>query len=69
MVRLEEAGIPTVLVTTTEFKHLTMQVLKALGLPQARVVTVQHPLGGIAPDAARARSGLIVEETLRLWTS
>jgi hypothetical protein len=69
LVRLEVAGIPTVLVTTTEFNRLTVQVLAALGLPRARIATVEHPLGGIAPDGARARGGLIVEEVQRLWTS
>ncbi|HET6873928.1 MAG TPA: hypothetical protein VFH70_04075 [Acidimicrobiales bacterium] len=41
----------------------------AFGLPDARMVVVDHPLGGVEEDIIVARGLSIVEEILRLWTS
>jgi len=68
-VQLEDAGIPTVVVTTTGFHNLTVQVAHALGLPEARIVVVEHPIGGIETPAVLDRAASITEEVLRLWTS
>ena len=35
-------------VTTTKFRALTNQVASSLGMPQLRIVEVEHPLGGTA---------------------
>jgi len=35
-----------VVFTTTKFELLTTKVAANFGLPQTRVVTVEHPLGG-----------------------
>jgi hypothetical protein len=48
---------------------LTQQCAAAFGLPEARVVAVDHPLGGIQEDAVLARAETIVEDVLRLWTA
>ena len=62
--------MPTVLVTTTGgFHNLTLQCAAAIGLPEARVVVIEHPLGGIEDEAVLTRADGIVEEVLRLWTS
>ena len=66
---LEEAGIPTVVVTTTAFHNLTVQVANALGFPDARIAIVDHPIGGIEEPAVLVRAASIVEEVLRLWTT
>jgi hypothetical protein len=68
-VQLEDAGIPTVVVTTTGFHNLTVQVAHALGLPEARIVVIEHPLGGIEQPAVLSRASTITEEVLRLWTT
>jgi hypothetical protein len=57
-----------VVVTTTGFHNLTVQVAKALGLPEARMVVIDHPLGGIETDAVLARAATIVESVLVQWT-
>ena len=67
--QLEDAGIPTVVVTTTGFHNLTMQVAAALGVPDLRVVVVEHPIGGIEAPAVLDRAASITEEVLRLWTT
>ena len=56
---------------TTEggFHHLSRHVAADIGLPQARMVVVEHPLGGIEEPAVLARAQCIVEDVLRLWTS
>jgi hypothetical protein len=35
-----------VVFTTTKFELLTTKVAANFGLPQTRIVTVEHPLGG-----------------------
>jgi hypothetical protein len=39
-------GVPTVVFTTTKFELLTNKVAANFGLADARVVVVDHPLGG-----------------------
>jgi hypothetical protein len=55
--------------TQGAFHHLSLQVATAIGLPEARMVVVQHPLGGIEEPAVLARAQCVVEDVLRLWTS
>ena len=66
--QLEDAGIPTVVVTTTGFRNLTEQVALALGVPDARMVVIDHPLGGIEEPAVLVRAQSVIEDVLRLWT-
>jgi hypothetical protein len=56
-------------VTTTGFHNLTVQVANALGVPDARMVVIEHPLGGIDEPAVLARAATIVEQVLERWTT
>ena len=56
------------MVTTSKFRALTDQVAAMMGLPDARIVEVAHPLGGTDEETVRARADAVVEETLRLLT-
>jgi hypothetical protein len=67
-VRLEAAGVATVLVATTSFAALARQVADAYGLPDARIAVVEHPLGGIADVDVVARAERVVDEVLALVT-
>jgi hypothetical protein len=58
-----------VVTTRGGFHNLTLHCAAAFGLPDARVVIVDHPLGGIHEDAVLARADTIVEDVLRLWTA
>jgi hypothetical protein len=58
-----------VVLTTTAFLHLTQQMAQAFHLPDARIVVVQHPIGGVDKPAIIERARLIVEEVLALWTT
>ena len=66
--QLEAAGRPTVVVTTTAFEALTRAVAERAELPDARIVVVEHPLGGISEDAVRARAEQAIDQVLVLVT-
>ena len=55
-------------VTTPNFLNLTQQCARAFGLPDARIVIVDHPIGGIETPAVMERARSIVEDVLHLWT-
>lgn len=56
------------MVTTSKFRGLTDQVAATMGLPDARIVEVAHPLGGTDEETVRGWADAVVEETLRLLT-
>ena len=62
------AGTPTVLVATAGFESLAAGVAETLGLPDLRIVEVEHPLGGIDANAVLDRADAAVEPALRLLT-
>ena len=53
---------------TTSFKLLASEVAETLGLPDLRIVAVEHPLGGADEAAVIERADTAVEPTLRLLT-
>lgn len=57
------------IVTTTQFRALTDQVAVSLGLPDARVLEVPHPLGGTAEATVLTWADAAVEATLQLLTA
>lgn len=56
------------LVATTAFKALASEVAATLGVPDVRIVAVEHPLGGVDTTAVTARADAAVEPALRLLT-
>ena len=66
--RLETAGLPTVLVATGELRPLTARTAVDLGLPNLRVVYVQHPIGGVDQATIEGRADGAVDEVLALLT-
>jgi hypothetical protein len=67
-VELEEAGIPTVLLATKPFEPMARGAAAARDLPDARIVAVPHPLGGIGEDTVRARAAGVVDAVRELVT-
>jgi len=67
-VQLEEAGIPTVLLATKPFEPMARGAAGAHDLADARIVVIQHPLGGIDEDAVRARAESAVDTVRALVT-
>ena len=66
--QLETLGIPTVVVTTREFRSLTVQVAAALGHPDLRILEVGHPLGGTKEETILEWADDAVEATIQLLT-
>ena len=56
------------LVATTAFVALASEVAVTLGMPDVRIVTVEHPLGGASEAAVIDRADAAVEQALRLLT-
>ena len=56
------------LIATDEFAALARDAGRAQGLPDARIATVTHPIGGIPADALRGRAESAVDTVLELLT-
>ncbi len=56
------------LVATTAFDALASEVAVTLGMPDVRIVAVEHPLGGAGKAAVIDRADAAVEQALRLLT-
>ena len=54
MVRLEEAGIPTAAVATEPFIDEALEQARLLGMPDYRMVFVQHPVQLLSPAQLQA---------------
>ena len=54
------------LVATTAFDALASEVAVTLGVPDVRIVAVDHPLGGAEETTVIDRADAAVEQTLRL---
>ena len=50
MVSLEEESCPAILLVTTPFESLARSQIRRLGLSEARIVVIEHPLYGIGPE-------------------
>ncbi len=56
------------LVATTAFRALAADVAATLGLPDVRIVAIEHPLGGTGEAAVLDRADAAIEPALRLLT-
>ena len=54
--------------TTTKFELLTNKVAANFGLANARIVTVEHPLGGTAEDTVRSWADAVVDAVVAKLT-
>jgi len=50
------------------FLVLARSVATAKGLPALPVVVVPHPLGGLGPDAVKAKADKAIDDIIRLLT-
>jgi hypothetical protein len=67
-VQLEQAGVPTVLLATKPFESMARGAAAARDLPDARIVAISHPLGGIDEDTVRVRAASAVDAVRALVT-
>jgi alkanesulfonate monooxygenase SsuD/methylene tetrahydromethanopterin reductase-like flavin-dependent oxidoreductase (luciferase family) len=59
---LEEQGIPTVNVTTTEFIKAAQAQCAALGMPQYEPILVTHPIQPKTEEEVRALADQVVDQ-------
>ncbi|MEK7682377.1 MAG: hypothetical protein AAB502_09020 [Chloroflexota bacterium] len=66
---MQQQGIPTLTLTTTEFVNLAHVEARGLRIPNLPILTVEHPIAGLPRDAVRAKVDRIagaIGETLKL---
>ena len=55
--------------TTTKFEHLTRTVARSYGMPDLRIVTVPHPLGGTDEETILRWADAAVDDVIAVLTS
>ena len=65
-IRLEQAGVPTVLVTTTRFERVVETLAANGGMPAMRTLVLDHPIGGTDRATLDRRAGEALDQLLQL---
>lgn len=60
--------MPTIVVTTDRFEGLSREAGLQSGLPDARIVSVEHPIGGVKREVLDERADRIVDDVIEAWT-
>ena len=69
MVRLERRGVPTAAVGTEPFLDEALEQARVLGMPDARLVLVPHPVQLLSPAALDALAEGALHEVLARLTA
>lgn len=59
--------MPAVVIASADFEEFAHSSAQALGLPEARILVVPHPIGGVADETLRARAQASAEEVISLF--
>ena len=65
---LEQHGIPTVVMGTTEFEQLARLEARNRGLAELPLALIPHPLGGIREEEVVTKADLVVDVVVRAVT-
>jgi hypothetical protein len=68
VVRLEERGIPTAAVGTEPFVDEALEQARALGMPDYRMVLVEHPIQILTTEEVHARADAAVDAIVERLT-
>ena len=68
-IELENAGVPTVVVTTTKFEPVATTLSANFGLPDTRRLVLPHPLGGTDEATLHGWAEAATEQLIGLFTS
>ena len=63
---LEKRGIPTAIICSDAFISLARSISQAKGMSSPRLVTIPHPLAGIAPDEVHKKAENTVEKIVAM---
>lgn len=66
-IALEDLGLPTAPIITTEFVNETRLTRAAVGMPELRPVVIDHPVSSITAEEVAARVGVIAEQAREVW--
>ncbi len=66
-VALEDRGIPSAPIITTEFVNETRLTRVAIGMPELRPVVIDHPVSSITDDEVRQRVAIIKTQAQEVW--
>ena len=66
-VALEDLGIPTAPIITTEFVNETRLTRVAIGMPDLRPVVIDHPVSSITNEEVALRVAAIVVQAQEVW--
>lgn len=63
-IAVERNGIPTVVITTTEFLTTARISATAAGIPDYPFIVIDHPLGSLTPELLAQRADLAMRQVL-----
>lgn len=66
-VALEDRGLPSAPIITTEFVNETRLTRAAIGMPELRPVVINHPVSSITDDEVMERVGIIKVQAKEVW--
>lgn len=66
-IALEELGLPTAPIITTEFVNETRLTRTAVGMPSLRPVVIDHPVSSITAEEVTARVAVITAQAQEVW--
>jgi hypothetical protein len=66
-VALEDKGVPTAPIITTEFVNETRLTRTAIGMPALRPVVIDHPVSSITQEEVDARVATIKQQAQQVW--
>ncbi|WP_188112982.1 UGSC family (seleno)protein [Mycobacterium simiae] len=66
-VRLESAGLPTVVIVTTEFEHEARLQRESRGMAGLQPAVTTHPISSLTLDQLESRADEITSQALRIW--
>jgi hypothetical protein len=66
-VALEDLGLPTAPIITTEFVNETRLTRAAVGMPDLRPVVIDHPVSSITDEEVAARVAAIAVQAQEVW--
>ena len=66
-IALEELGLPTAPIITTEFVNETRLTRTAVGMPELRPVVIDHPVSSITDEEVAARVSVITAQAQEVW--
>lgn len=65
-IELENRGVPTVSICSSEFATLGRAEAQALGMPSLAIVTVSHPVGGLKQEEVQQRANDAIDELVQM---